>query len=290
MADDSLIACEIGGCRIDAFIGGGAAASVYRGTQLSLGRPVAIKIMRRGVEKLCSIDRFFREARAVARITHPNIVQVYDAGKDGDTAYIIMELVTGQSLDTFLSDAGMALGRALRIMADAARGLAEAHRYGLIHRDIKPDNILIASTGEAKVADFGLVKDYTDKTLTVSGIILGTPTYISPEACWGDTLDGRADLYSLGATFYHLICGAPPFHSRVVTDLLLKHAYTPAPSMLTHKPDLSPEIDAVFLKLLEKDPKNRIQSAEDLLGQLERVCKAAVTPTTEPLPPTDEQE
>ena len=213
--EDQLVGSHIGGVKLEKLLGRGAMGAVFLGMQESLERKVAVKILSSApLNEEASADRFFKEARAQARINHPNVVQVYDAStdKDNDTPYIVMELVEGEGLGRKIKRQGkLSALEAVDVIIGATRGLAAAHDRGLIHRDIKPDNILIASDGTPKLADFGLTKDLSAgaSDMTLAGHLLGTPNYMSPEACSGSPLDARSDLYSLGVILYHMIAGRP---------------------------------------------------------------------------------
>ncbi len=205
---------QIGGFELLELLGRGGMGSVYRARQVSLGRLVALKVIaRRLAADERFVARFEREARAAAAVHHPNIVAVYSVGEDSGQHYIAMELVAGEGLDALVKREGpLPQDRALRMMKQVTAALAAAHEADIVHRDIKPSNILLAAEESVKVADFGLAKRMaTDVTVTQTGAMMGTPLYHPPEAARGERYDARSDLYSLGATFYHLLAGKPPF-------------------------------------------------------------------------------
>ncbi|MBL7223054.1 MAG: protein kinase, partial [Candidatus Brocadiae bacterium] len=299
-AGDPLIGQTLGEFVIESVLGRGGMGAVYKGTQPSLGRSVAIKVLP---ERLASdasfIERFHREARAAAAINHPNIIEVYSIGKDKGHEYIAMELVDGESLrDVLRREGRIPPDRALELMKQVADALAVAHAQGILHRDIKPDNILLTKRGRAKVADFGLAKQTdTDVSITITGQTLGTPLYIPPEAAQGAKLDARSDLYSLGATFYHLMAGRPPFKGATAAELIIKHDQARVAPLQQVAPDVAPAFARIIHRLLRKKPADRYPDGCALLEALQRVeahvaqppsAVAAASPdaTTPTQPPT----
>jgi len=251
---------------------------VLRGVQESLDRAVAVKLLPvSAMSTEAGVERFFREARAVARISHANVVQVHDCGREGENAFIVMELIQGESLGAKLKrDKKIAAEAAAAICAGAARGLAAAHERGLIHRDVKPDNLLLSYDGTAKLVDFGLTKDLAESTdLTKEGTLLGTPTYMSPEACEGEPCEAPSDLYSLGAMLFHAIAGRPPFTAPTIPSLLLAHVAKPAPRLKSVTPDAPPVLDDLVARLLAKKPGERWASALEVADILEGIARAA---------------
>jgi len=267
----------IGGFEVLEKIGQGAMGAVFKARQISLDRVVALKVLPPRIAKdAVFIDRFQREARASARLNHPNIVLGIDVGEDEALGlwYFAMEYVDGPSLKEVLEkEQKLSEPRALKIMLDMARALECAWRSRVVHRDIKPDNILLASNGEAKLADLGLAKkvDADDAHLTQSGRAVGTPHYMAPEQARGDAdaFDTRTDLYALGATFFHLVTGRTPFQAATPAAIMAKH--------LTEKPPLASEVEKsvsagcakLIAKLLEKKPESRVQTPEALIEELE---------------------
>lgn len=260
--------------QVERLLGHGGMGEVYRARQLSLDRPVALKVLRAElVDNPAEMARFESEAWAAARINHPNIVHIYTLGGVDGVRFIAMEYVEGTSLRVYLARKGVPeLPLALSIMRQAGQAIGAAGEQGLIHRDIKPDNLLLTRKGQVKVADFGLCRvSERQLSLTQSGTTVGTPLYMSPEQVQGHSLDHRSDLYSLGVTFYHMLAGVPPFQAETPVALALKHIREKPVSLAVHRPDLPPELVALVMKLLAKDPAERYQSAAEMLRDLARV-------------------
>ena len=246
---------EVGGFELLGKIGQGGMGSVFRARQKSLDRIVALKILPPSVAKDAKfIERFQREARASAKLNHPNIVQGIDVGQDPATGlwYFAMELVDGPSLLTVLKQQGaLPEERVLRIAMDMARALQAAAKEGIVHRDIKPDNILLSSTGQAKLADLGLAKQVReDASLTQAGMALGTPFYMAPEQIRGqlDQLDQRTDLYALGGTLFHLVTGRKPFEGETGAVIMTRHLTEAAP----RANKVNPNVSEAFSRLLAR--------------------------------------
>ncbi|RME77124.1 MAG: serine/threonine protein kinase, partial [Planctomycetota bacterium] len=208
--EDPLEGQTIGGCVLERRIARGGMGAVYRARSLALGEAVAVKIVAANpmTDSRRAYERFIREARATARVQHPNVVRVLRAGVERALAYMVMELVVGRDLKAWVGREGvLPVQRALEVTWAAARGLAAAHAVGIVHRDIKPANILVSEAGEVKLVDFGLGKHTGDSSLTRPGAVVGTPDYLSPEACLGRSVDERSDLYSMGATLFFALTG-----------------------------------------------------------------------------------
>jgi beta-lactam-binding protein with PASTA domain/predicted Ser/Thr protein kinase len=260
--------------RLDEVIGRGGMSTVYRGLDTSLDRVVAVKV---AMDPLVERDpvyvaRFKREARAAAALSNDGAVTVFDAGHDGPTRFIVMEFVPGRSLADLLREEGpLPPPRAARIAARIADTLAAAHAAGVIHRDIKPGNVMVTRDGTVKVMDFGIARMQTDITAPQTSSVIGTPTYLSPEQAQGQVVDARSDLYSLGCVLYELLAGRPPFTGDTPVAIAYKQVNeTPVPPS-AHNADIPPRLDAVVMKCLAKNPANRYQSAEELSADLERV-------------------
>jgi eukaryotic-like serine/threonine-protein kinase len=259
--------------RVEARIGQGGMAEVYRGFDPVLNRTVAIKVLLPQFARDAGfVARFRREAQAAARLNQPNIVGVYDTGADGDRQYIVMEFVEGRTLAEFLAG-----GRRLTPMQSVeltqkiGAALASAHAQGIVHRDIKPGNVMVTRDGTVKVMDFGIARMQTDITAPQTSSVIGTPTYLSPEQAQGQVVDARSDLYSLGCMLYELLAGRPPFTGDTPVAIAYKQVNeTPVPPS-AHNADIPPRLDAVVMKCLAKNPANRYQSAEELSADLERV-------------------
>ncbi len=251
-------------------IGEGGMAVAYRGRDRVLGRVVAIKVMRPELASDAAfVARFRREARAAAGITHEHIAGVYDTGSDGPYHYIVMEHVEGESMrDRLRREGQLPLREALRIATETAEALAAAHQAGVVHRDIKPHNILLGQDGSVKVTDFGIARAASGPSQTDTSSILGTVNYVSPEQARGETVGPQGDIYSLGATLFEALTGKPPFDGGDRLAVLHKHVYDrpPRPSQL--RPGLPPEVDSLVGHCLEKDLTKRFASARELLSYL----------------------
>ena len=266
-------------------IGQGGMGQVYLARQQSLKREVALKILRKEMaENAVALKRFRAEAEAVAKISHPNIVQVYAVGVQDGLHFMALEYVEGRNLREYLERKGPPeVPVALAIFRQVAAALQRAGELGLVHRDIKPENILLNRKVEVKVADFGLscyfAGDAKPLGLTQSGMTLGTPLYMSPEQVQGRPVDHRSDLYSFGVTCYHVLAGTPPYTGLNAFDVAVQHVQaTPEPLELI-RPDLPLELCALVMKLMAKRPEDRYQSAKDVLREFARIQKGLSTGT-----------
>ena len=275
----------------------GGMSDVYLARDLLLDRPVAVKVLFPEFAKDENfVERFRREAKAAANLNHPNVVAIYDWGEQDETYFIVMEYVEGRSLaDIIRTDGSVEPRRAAEISSEIAAALSFAHRNGVVHRDIKPGNVLVSPLGQVKVADFGIAQAATATThLTQAGSVMGTATYFSPEQAQGKAVDPRSDLYSLGCVLFEMLCGTPPFTGETPVAIAYKHVQEPAPSPAATA-SVPAALEAVTLKLLAKDPADRYASADDLRSDLQRfldgqkvaaVAAAPVAPTTVVPPPT----
>jgi serine/threonine protein kinase len=266
--------------RIVERIGEGGMAAVYRALHIGPDRDVAVKVLRRelaGDER--SARRFENEARAIAKLRHPNTIRLFDCQRTEDgTLFIVTELLHGRPLSQFLLEERADLARAIRILEQVCRSLSEAHAVGIIHRDIKPGNIFLDRVGTedvVKVIDFGIAKVLDeDSKLTRPGISIGTPLYMPPEQVGGrGRIDHRSDIYSLGATFYHLFSGQPPFKNESLQELVIAHVFSRPPSIRERCPEIDcpPELDQLVLRMLAKSPDDRPQSADEILDEIFRL-------------------
>jgi len=290
-----LVGRTLGQYRIEESIGVGGMATVYRAYQPGLDRYVAIKFIRpEFVTEEGFRARFEREARTIARLSHPNIVHVYDFGEEGNRYYLVMEFIVGGTLKDrlqSLSDAGeiMDLDEAHRIIRQVGDALDHAHQQGVIHRDIKPANIMLPSDGRAVLNDFGLAKMVEATSgLTTTGAITGTPAYMSPEQIEGDKtkIGPASDLYSLGVVLYEMVTGRVPFTADTPLAVILKHLHDPIPLPSTLNPALPEDVERIMLKALAKDPAARYQVADELGRELERALQGRLPVPTVPLRPT----
>jgi serine/threonine-protein kinase len=268
-------------------IGRGGMGTVYRATDRVLGREVAVKVLLGQIADRdpLNIERFAREARAAAALSHRGVVAVYDTGIDAMTRYIVMELIEGRSLEAILREQGpLDPGRAADIVAQVADALAAAHAAGLVHRDIKPANLMIAGDGSVKILDFGIARAMDSTTLTQGAAVLGTAAYMSPEQALGQRVDERSDIYSLGCVLYALLAGHPPFHGETAAAILSQHANVAPPRL----PGIAPELQSLVLAMLSKAPPARPQSAAAVRDRLRGAVTSGapardVTPATLPM-------
>ena len=283
MAEAERSGQQIPGYKLLGNLGQGAMAKVYRGKQLSLDRMVAIKVLPRKLSQSTQfIERFYQEGRAAAQLNHPNIVQAYDVGKAGDYHYFVMEYVDGRTVyDDIIKHKRYNEADALDLVMQMAGALQHAHEKGLIHRDVKPKNIMITKEGVAKLADMGLARAMSDKEAAEAeqGKAFGTPYYISPEQIRGEVnITPAADIYSLGATLYHMVTGNVPFDGKSPTDVMHKHLREQLvpPDQVNRK--LSTGIAEVIEMMMAKDPKKRYQTCRDLLVDLKAVREKGPPP------------
>ena len=271
---------KIGKYEVQSVLGKGAMGVVYKAFDPAIERPVAIKTVRKDlvdpdlVEQ--SMARFKNEAKAAGRLLHPNIVSVYEYGEDEANAFIVMEYVEGTGLRDYLNRrASFELGQINAIMSQLLIALDFAHERGVVHRDIKPSNLILTMSGSLKVADFGIARIDTSN-LTTLGMVMGTPSYMSPEQCQGQSVDRRSDLFSAGVVFYELLTGEKPFAGAMETiGYKICHEEPKPPSTLSRL-KLSPTIDAVVATALEKNPDARFQNARAFSRALRGACEALV--------------
>ncbi|MEY4577240.1 MAG: hypothetical protein RL701_1943 [Pseudomonadota bacterium] len=264
--------------RIESQLGCGGMGAVYRAAHVVSQKPVALKCMLRSASDERARARFIREARAAARIDHPNVVNVYDMGQEDDYCYLVMELLHGAPLSARLQQGRLEVAEALALLIPAMRGVTAIHRAGVLHRDLKPDNIFLCEgpdgvQREAKVLDFGVSALAADEqeslTLTADGTILGTPTYMSPEQLQSSRdLDERSDLYSFGVILYETLSGKPPFENTSSSRLVLDVVHGAPKSLREHRPELPVALERVVLRALEKRREDRYQTIDSLIDAL----------------------
>src|SRR5205809_420498 len=269
MADQKVLA---GRYELEEVLGHGGMAEVFLGTDRVLGRRIAVKILSdRFARDNSFVTRFRREAQSAAALNHPNVVSVFDTGSDDGTHFIVMEYVQGKTLSQMLRDgAPLMPERAVEIARGVADALSFAHRAGIVHRDVKPGNIMLTTTGDVKVMDFGIARATSSESLTQTATVLGTATYFSPEQAQGDPVDARSDIYSLGVVMYEMLTGTPPFAGDTPVAIAYKHVKEDPVPPSSLNSDIPEGLNAIVLKCLAKDPDDRYQSVEDLLSDLRR--------------------
>ncbi|MEE8142092.1 MAG: serine/threonine-protein kinase, partial [Planctomycetota bacterium] len=263
---------KIGGFEVMDKIGRGAMATVYRARQTSLQKIVALKVLHQFLGKHPRfVKQFIQEGRAVGRLNHPHVVHAIDAGEENGYYYLAMEFVDGETLRKFIERRGKLPEKEVcHITRAVAQGLGNAHKNGLLHRDLKPDNILLGKEGQIKLGDLGLAVPLDDvELLAEEHKRMGTPFYLSPEQAQGREIDARSDLYSLGATLYHALCGRPPFSGKTVKEILSKQVHQAPVPLREREPSVSPPTEAWVMRLLEKDPADRPQSVAQFLEELD---------------------
>ena len=247
--------CLNGRYRLDAQIGAGGMSTVYRAFDTTLERRVAVKLMHREIASDSDqLERFRREARSVAQLSHPHIVGVIDAGEEDGRPYIVFEYVEGETLKDRIRRMGrLPIDEAIAYAIEIARALGAAHARGIVHRDIKPQNVLVDEEGSAKVTDFGIARSLDEEGLTADGRVLGTTDYVSPEQALGHDVDGQSDIYSLGVVLYEMLTGDVPFHGENQVSVAMKHVREDLPDVQLLRPEVSARLAAVVDRMTEKD-------------------------------------
>ena len=270
----------VGKYRIVEHLGRGGMAEVYKAYQPSLDRYVALKLMHAFLAADQDfISRFEREAKNVAALRHPNIVQVYDFDVQNGTPYMVMEYIEGGTLKSHLEDLtrqgkALSIDEAVHMVKEVGKALSYAHHHQMIHRDVKPANVLLEVGGRVILTDFGIAKILTGPSYTVTGATIGTPSYMSPEQGLGRPGDHRSDIYALGVMLYQLTTGQLPYEADTPLAVMLKHVNEPLPLPRTFKPDMPEGIERIILKAMAKNPDDRFQSADEMLAQLENLDTA----------------
>src|SRR5437763_5974712 len=272
---------RIGRYKIVRELGRGAMGVVYHAIDPNIGRPVAIKTSQFGTgrkpEELERMrERLFREARSAGRLSHPGIVTIYDVEQQGDLAYIAMEYVDGPTLDQLLSEPDpLDPERMFSILGQTAVALDYAHSKGIVHRDIKPANIMVTADGTSKITDFGIAKITASEHLTMTGSIVGTPHYMSPEQVQGQAVDGRSDQFSLAVIAYEMLTGEKPYTGEHLTTVVYKIVAEEPPAPRRLNPTLSSAIEGVLRKGLAKRPDGRYRNCQEFAEALEKACAAS---------------
>jgi eukaryotic-like serine/threonine-protein kinase len=256
--------------RLEAKLGSGGMSTVYLARDTTLDRPVAVKVMHREMsEQADQLERFRQEARAVAKISHPNVVAVIDAGEDGGYPYIVFEYVEGETLKARINRIGaLDVQEALAYAIEVARGLTVAHARRMIHRDIKPQNVLIDAEGRAKLTDFGISRQLEKEGMTATGRVLGTTDYVAPEQAMGRGTDQRSDIYSLGVVLFEMLTGHVPFQADSQVGVAMKHVNEELPDVQADRPELSAATALVVERATAKDPTKRYADIGEMIDDL----------------------
>jgi len=264
-------------------VGSGGIATVYLARNLRTNQIVAVKVVHSHIAKDPEvIKRFQREAGLLTGLSNPHLVQVFDHGVENGRHYLVMEYVEGRTLKSIISEEGaLDVDRSLGIARQIAEGLAEVHHRGIVHRDIKPQNLMIQPNGTVKVMDFGIARIADLSALTRSGYLVGTPHYISPEQAMGERVDHRSDLYSLGVVLYEMLMGRVLFDADSPISVALKHLNEPVPSLRLQRADIPPEVEALVDRCLAKDREERFQSAGELIAAIDRVSSQPISAQAE---------
>jgi len=279
---------QLGRYAIQSELGRGAMGIVYKATDSALERVVAVKTVNMALERDGADryeERFYQEARAAAGLNHPNIVTVHDVGKSGEVVFLAMEYIEGVELRSLIGEGRpLRLPQALSIAAQITEGLAYAHSRGVVHRDIKPANIMVVANGPVKITDFGIARRRVSSELTQTGMLMGSPKYMSPEQVIGKRADHRSDIFSLGVIVYEMLTGAAPFNGENVTALMYQtvNFVPPAPSQINR--EVPPLLDAIVAKMIAKALEERYQDAAEAARDL-RECERQVAGTATQPPP-----
>jgi len=270
---------QIGKYRLLKELGRGGMGEVYLAKDTEIGEKIALKILPPELTRSPQyVERFRREASAVSRLDHPHIIKVYEVGEDEGMHFIAMEYLGGAPLSSLIQKRGsLPIPEAAKIIIDVAEALDFAHSSGVIHRDIKPDNILSDEKGEFKVMDFGIARMEEGTQLTVTGTIMGTPEYMSPEQASGRKVDQRTDIYSLGIVFYELLTGKVPFHAETALEVIQMHIARAPESPRAHNPEIPGNVAAIIDKMVEKNPADRYASFRHMINALARAVPKAAT-------------
>ena len=290
--DEPLVGSLLAGrYRLDGRIGEGGVATVYKALDITLEREVAVKVLRPELtENEEIVGRFRREAHAAAKLNHPNVVQIYDTGVEGNTYYIVMEYLPEPDLKRIIKEySPLPLRKVLEVSIQCARALAYAHKQGLVHRDVKPHNILFTDDGRVKLSDFGIAAAAGEGGLTDSGLVLGTAYYISPEQAQGAPATVQSDIYSLGVVMFECITGRPPFTGASPAEIAAKHVRERPPSLRSLNPNITPSAEFVINKAMARETSRRYRGADELLVDLEKLADGIELDRTGVLGPSSEE-
>ena len=277
MDASNLVGKSLAGCRLVASVARGSMGEVFRGVHERLQRPVAVKIVPVASREKAAVDGLLLEARALAKIEHPNIVRVYDVGVQDGLFYIVMQFLDGETLKTRFDESGaFPEGELYAVSGGVARGLGAMHAQGLVHRDLKMENVILTPEGQPVIMDFGLVRDPGSKD-EYQGLIVGTPPYIPPELWQGKPADARSDLYSLGVIVYALLCGAYPFRAKGAKEYRELHLNVAAKNPVDVLPSVDENLASVAMRLIAKAPARRYASVEEFLKDLD-LCRRGDAP------------
>lgn len=284
----SLIGRKLGKYQITEIVGHGGMATVYKGYQEEVDRYVAVKVLPpHPGQNERFIDRFRQEARTIAKLQHPHILPLYDYGNDNDILYLIMPLIEGGSLREKITEGKLSLTEIERILSQVASALDFAHKQGIIHRDIKPDNVLLNNEGFALLSDFGIAKLLEGNALTTTGGLIGTPAYIAPEQAQNINVDNRADIYSLGIVVYEMLTGEQPYHSQTPVQVIFQHITEPSPRVHGKRDDLPAQIDEVLDRALAKNPLERYSTAQEFADDFSKAIKGQAISQHAPIKRSD---
>ena len=276
--------------RVDRLLGAGGMGIVYRAVHVDLGRPVAIKILKPDLAlEPGLLERFKAEARAAASLNHPNLAVVHDVGEADGFHYFVMDLVEGEDLAALIDRQGrLSVEQALALAEQIARALDHAHGRGVVHRDVKPQNTLLAQDGTVKVTDFGIARALEGSRMTATGTLVGTPEYLAPEQALGQPTDARADVYALGIVLFEMLTGHVPFSAETPVAVALHQINTPPPSPSTLVPGIPPEVETLVMRALAKRPDERFPSAGVLAEALGRARRSVESPRLTQQLPTEQ--
>jgi len=277
--DSDLIGKTIGNYKIISKLGSGGMAIVYKAHELSLNRIVALKVLSSHLsENNEFIKRFEREARAAAKLNHPNIIQIYAIGEEEGIHFFSMEYVKGKTLGEIIEEEKkLTYDKAIPIIIQTAEALSEAHKHGIVHRDMKPSNIMVNDNGTVKVTDFGIAYVSQETKLTKSGSIIGTPEYLSPEQCEAKTIDNRSDIYSLGVTIYELLSGKTPYKADTPVSMLMEIVKGNFPPLNEVNPDVPEFIQKIVEKMMQTKPEDRFNNANELIESLKKHIEKSIS-------------